>query len=258
MAVERIEEYTQKNGEQILKVYCKPTTKFPEGKNYFYAPIEASDLVKQYAWVLHKNYKRIVVTCSKSPSMTLYFHRELANLYITDSSQYMYDHINHVEFDNTDRNLNAVSYTQNNINKLTKGYTYISKQKRFSPQCKINRKGYVPFGTFYMEDEAYIYQNKVEQEFLRNKIENNCYLFDFLKYRRGSEDILDLERTGKITEEEATYRHILRYSTNAWYYLRFGLAQYFKDNKIPIPQYDLDENGFMVDINTRQRLCPFT
>ena len=31
-------------------------------------------------------------------------------------------------------------------------------------------------------------------------------------------DILDLERTGQISEEEAIYRHVLRYAAdNAWY-----------------------------------------
>ena len=82
-------------------------------------------------------------------------------------------------------------------------------------------------------------------------------MFDFKKYRRGSEDILDLERTGKISEEEATYRHILRYADNAWFYLRYNLEDYFRQYHIPVPKYSLDTQGFMVHLITNQRLCPF-
>ena len=82
-------------------------------------------------------------------------------------------------------------------------------------------------------------------------------MFNFLKYRRGSEDILDLERTGQISEEEAIYRHVLRYADNAWYYYRYGLEQYFRENHIPVPDFDLDSQGFMVDKITRKHLCPF-
>ena len=114
-----------------------------------------------------------------------------------------------------------------------------------------------PMGYLKTEDEVCISQNYIEQVWLRERLGSQYYMFDFKKYRRGSEDIVDLERVGKVSEEEATYRHILRYSGNAWYMLRYGLEQYYKNNHIPIPKYSLDTDGFMVHHITGQRLCPF-
>ena len=62
---------------------------------------------------------------------------------------------------------------------------------------------------------------------------------------------MDDERTGKISADEAVYKHIMRYADNAWVYLRFGLQQYFKDNHITVPSYTLNEEGLMVDANNR-------
>lgn len=53
MAVERIEEYRQKNGDEILKPILKPTQKFPKG--YYYCDASDEKLVRQYTWgVLHQ------------------------------------------------------------------------------------------------------------------------------------------------------------------------------------------------------------
>lgn len=35
------------------------------------------------------------------------------------------------------------------------------------------------------------------------------------------------------------------------------LEQYFKDNHIPVPDFSLDEQGFMRHPITNQLLCPF-
>ena len=35
-----------------------------------------------------------------------------------------------------------------------------------------------------------------------------------------------------------------------------GLQDYFRQNGIPIPEYSLDTEGFMVDKVTGKRLCP--
>lgn len=64
MSVIKIEEYRQQNGDDILKVYTKPTKVFPNG-GYFYAPDEAIDLVKERSWHLTKNNNGIIVTASK-------------------------------------------------------------------------------------------------------------------------------------------------------------------------------------------------
>lgn len=167
------------------------------------------------------------------------------------------DHINMLEFDNTDQNLNAVTRQQNSFNKFVKGYIYSSRDNSFRARYVLNGKVYLPFSTTHREDEACIQANYVDKVILKEKLGNEYYMFNFLKYRRGSEDILDLERTGQITEEEATYRHILRYADNAWYYLRFGLQEYFTEHNIPVPEYDLDADGFMVNRLSGKKLCPF-
>lgn len=82
------------------------------------------------------------------------------------------------------------------------------------------------------------------------------YRYDFLKDRRKDTDILDLERTGQISEDEAIYRHILRYADNAWFYYRYNLTKYFADNRIPLPRYSRDSDGFMIHPITGQQLCP--
>lgn len=51
MAVDRIEKYRQKNGEDVLKAILKPTKLFPEGA-YFYCDAIDEELVRQYTWFL--------------------------------------------------------------------------------------------------------------------------------------------------------------------------------------------------------------
>lgn len=261
MAVQRIEQYRQKNGVDILKVILKPTKKFPEGKNFFYAPAESLDLVNKYTWCLSSHVSRVCVLSQDNSTYkveTIYFHRKLFEFYQGYIWQGDIDHISQCEFDNTDENLNAVTCSQNQYNRYTKGYLLPNKyHSKFYPQIKLLGRVNHPMGYLKTEDEACKCQNYIEQVWLRRKLGSQYYMFDFKKYRRGSEDILDLERVGKISEEEATYRHILRYSGNAWYMLRYDLEQYYKDNHIPIPKYSLDTDGFMIHHITGQRLCPF-
>ena len=256
--IESIQEYQQMNGVSILKVFLKPTAKFPNG--YFYAPSEAIELVQKYNWCLSQQGNRVDVrahTGSDYCWKTILFHKELFKFYQGYDWQDEIDHLNLIEFDNTDQNLNAVTNQQNKYNTYTKGYSYRNDYGRFQPQININSKTYRPYSITHREDEACYLQNEIEQVWLRKQLGIEYYMFDFFKYRRGSEDILDLERTGKISEEEATYRHILRYKDNAWYYMRFGLEEYFKQYHIPVPKYTLDTNGFMVHPVTNQRLYPF-
>lgn len=259
MAVLRKEYYTQTNGVHIIKVFTKPTETFPNG--YFYCPAEAEDLVNNYGWYLHKSGKnRIEVITNKrdwGTQKTLIFHKELFKFYHGYDWNADIDHVSLCEIDNTNNNLNAVSHQQNSFNKLSKGYFYSNRDKCFQTSIKFKGQDYRPLNAVYREDEACTNQNHIEQIILREKLGSNYYMFDFKKYRRGSEDILDLERKGIISEEEATYRHILRYTDNAWYYLRYNLEQYFIDNHIPVPKYSIDENGFMVHPVSGQRLCPF-
>lgn len=257
--VESIKEYKQMNGVCILKVFCKPTPKFPEGRNFFYAPAEAIELVKKYTWGLHQSGNRVVITAHAGSghfNKVILFHKELFKFYQGYDWQEDIEHINMVECDNTDQNLNATTRQQNQYNRFTKGYNYCNNWGTFRPRIAINSKTYFPTPVTHREDEACILQNNIEEVWLRNKLGTDYYMFDFKKYRRGSEDILDLERTGKISEEEAIYKHILKYANNAWYYLRYGLQDYYNQYHIPIPKYSLDTNGFMVHPITGQRLCP--
>ena len=258
MAVQKIEEFQQKNGIYILKVICKPTSKFPNG--FFYAPAEAFDLVQKYTWCLNQQGNGVYVIANTGSDYfrkTICFHKELFKFYQGYDWEDEIDHINMIEFDNTDNNLNAVLHLQNHYNHFTKGYNYDNNWGTFRPCVKINSRSYRPFSVISREDETCIKQNYLEQVILREKLQDQYYMFNFFKYRRGSEDLLDLERIGVLSEEEATYRHILRYADNAWYMFRYGLEDYYKQNHIPIPQYSLDTNGFMVHPITNQRLCPF-
>lgn len=261
MAVAKIEEYRQKNGVDILRVILKPTAKFPIG--YFYAPAEAIDLVKQYTWGLQACGKTSVYVQAGDYSTyhrnTLLFHTKLFEFYNNYIWQGDIDHQNHIEYDNTDQNLEPVSRQQNKFNVFSRGYNINPKIKSTSFRAKIviDGKSCFPYSVIRNEADACNTQNYLEQVYLREKLGNDWYMFNFFKYRRGSEDLLDLERTGAISEEEAIYRHVMRYANNAWYYYRYGLQDYFKQYGIPTPQYSLDSDGFMVHPITGQRLCPF-
>jgi len=258
MSVERIEEYRQQNGEHVLKVILTPTKTFNNG-GYFYAPAEAECLVQRYGWFLFRDYsKNIYVVAHDENHDGIRFHGELFKFYHNCVWNQDIDHVNVVEIDNTDANLNAVSRLQNQYNKFVRGYKFATRDRSFIPTIRLNGRYYYPFNEYRRtEDVACQQQNYINTIWLKEQMGDAYYMFDFKKYRRGSEDILDLERTGKISEEEAIYQHILRYADNAWYMLRYGLEDYYKENHIPIPRYALDANGFMVHPITGQKLCPF-
>jgi len=259
MAVDSIKHYKQENGVEILKVFCKPTVNFPEGSNYFYADVAAYDLIKDFCWYLVKNNNTVEVTAMDCWRNAVKFHRELFFMYQGWYCDYI-DHVSGISFDNVDNNLNVVSQPQTKYAAFTRGY---SIQRRgsvidFAPLIGLAGVIHRPYRQVHREDEACILQNSIEQEWLREKLGFDWYMFDFKMYRRGSEDILDLERTGQISEEEAVFRHVMRYAKdNAWYVLRYDLQDYFKQSGIALPEYRLDESGFMVHPVTGQRLCPF-
>ena len=62
---------------------------------------------------------------------------------------------------------------------------------------------------FNNEYDAIVFRYALEQKYY------NDYNYNFLLDRVIDLDILDLERTGQISEEEAIYRHVLRYADNA-------------------------------------------
>ena len=255
MAVLKKEYYTQLNKVQIIKVILNSTKNKIEVNDYFYCSRNAENLVDAYTWRLERKNGYIGARCSDS--IMLNFHKELFKFYNGYVWNGEIDHISHCEFDNTDINLNAVTKGQNNRNKFTRGYLYDKADKSFRSRVCYKDKIYRPYKRVYKEDAVCQEQCYLEQVFLKENLGSEYYAFDFLKYRRGDEDLLDLERTGIISEDEATYRHILRYSGNAWFYLRFRLQDYFASHGIAIPQYKLDKDGFMIHPETGQRLCPF-
>lgn len=250
MAVERIEDYGD-----VLKVILKPTKSFPQG-GYFYCDAEDIDLVKAYTWFLCQLGKNIYVLANDNWQNTCLFHRELANKYLGYYPEYL-DHISGVEIDNIGSNLNEVNQQQNQYNSFIKGYLFDKRRNNFQPRIKYNRELLYPYWGVKTELEVCQLQYLVETDFLRLKMQDDYYMYNFLLDRRNDLDILDDERTGKISQEEAVYKHVLRYADNAWYYYRYNLEQYFKDNKIPIPKYGVDEQGFMIHPITGQKLCPF-
>ena len=252
MAIERIEDY-----DDTLKVILKPTSKFSVG--YFYCDSDAKtrDLVNSYSWHLSQQGKNIYVVANSWGSLFL-FHREYAYNILSKYPDYI-DHINGVELDNTDNNLNPVNKQQNGYNQPTRDYIVDKRDKNFRPKIVFNQEKHYPYGVVHSELEACILQHQAETDYLESLTgEDNYYMYNFLLDRRNDLDILDLERTKQISAEEATYKHVLRYAKeNAWYYYRYGLQDYFSQYHIPIPNYSLDADGFMTHPITGERLCPY-
>lgn len=259
LLIEAIKNYRQMDGTDILKVFCKPTQKFPEGNNYFYVNAEDGDIIDSYTWLFKTAGKDIVIlshisdTCNRT---TINLHQELAYKYLGYYPDCI-DHVNGLRVDNTDKNLNVVTFQQNNYNRHVKGYIKVNQEKVFRARILINYERIYPYSRVHSEAEACQLQYKLETDYLRDRLGSDYYMYNFLEDRRGSLDILDLERTGQISHEEATYRHILKYADNAWYYYRYGLEDFFKEHHIPVPEYSLDDEGYMIDKITGKKLCPF-
>lgn len=260
MSVQKIEEYRQKDGTDILKVYCKPTSKYPEGSNCFYVDAKDIDVINNYTWFLvYRKSGDMIVAHDDGfyEKRNILLHQALATKYLGYLPDCL-DHISGCTLDNTDVNLNVVERFQNTLNRPVKGYSFIKRDNIFHLDIKLKQVARDSISTIYSEYDACLQRSYIEAVTFRNILKGDYYMYDFFKDRRGDLDIVDLERTGVVNEEEATYRHVIRYAKdNAWYYYRYNLEQYFKDNHIPVPDFDLDEQGFMIDKITRQRLCPF-
>lgn len=245
MAVECIERYRQLNGINVLKVILKPTKVFPEG--YFYCDASDEELVRQYTWFL-KSQRQPYIIANCLGMQNLCFHQEKA---FNIRSRYpdCINHINGIEYDNANVNLDVVTSQQNCWCKPSRGYGKDKRFRSFVPHIAVNsRQIWAKCVRTEVEAIQSVYQLEVDHE---------DYMYDFLKDRRKDTDILDLERTGKISEDEAIYHHVCRHALdNAWYYYRYNLADYFKDNHLKVPAYSIDSDGFMTHSITGQRLCP--
>lgn len=247
MAVEDIRKYRQKNGNDILKVMLKSTKLFPEGA-YFYCDASDEELIRSYAWGSYNQKEPYVRTTiwSYYSQQTLYFHREKAYSILGNYPDYI-NHINGIKFDNVNMNLDVVTSQQNQWCKPSKGYVIIGRS--FQPKIVVNSRLIWAKCT---RTEVEAIQSAYQLE-----LQYQDYRYDFLKDRHKDLDLLDMERTGKISEDEAIYHHILRHAVdNAWYYYRYNLADYFRCYHIPVPNFSIDSDGFMVHPITGQRLCP--
>ena len=242
MAVLEVEQYRQLNGEDILKVILKPTQRFPDG--YFYCDASDEKLVRNYTWRLQSQKEPYVVAYYRDMGQ-LRFHREKAHNILDDYPDYI-NHINGIEFDNINMNLDKVSQQQNIWCAPSRGYVIAGRS--FVPSIMVNFRNIYAKCT-RTEVEACEVAHQLELQY-----EDYCY--DFFKDRRKDADILDLERTGQISEDEAIYRHVLRYADNAWYYYRYNLAEYFANNHLKVPAFSTDSDGYMTHPVTGQRLCP--
>lgn len=259
MAVSEIKQYRQKDGTDILKVFTKPTKKFPDG-GYFYVDAKDIDIVDKYTWYFHKadKYIRVVTSVNfKYNRPVLYFHRELAYKYLGYYPDYI-DHINGLEIDNIDENLNVVTAQQNIYNSPSRGYNKDFTKCSFQVRIQTPRGLLYPYNSVHSEVDACQLTYLAETDYLKLMLGSDYYMYDFLKDRRSDLDILDLERTGVISSDEAIYKHVMKYAKdNAWYYYRYNLEQYFRDNHIPVPNFITDEDGFMRHPVTNKLLCPF-
>ena len=241
--VQSIEQY-----DDVLKVILKPTKNFPEGSNYFYCDASARWLVEKYNWCLTNRGNTIYVVRHNGTG-SVYFHNDFAES--IDIFAHCIDHINLVGVDNRDINLNAVNKSLNAKNVQCKGYHYARSRCKFMIQMNIDGKN-TNFGRYKNEYEALKIVYTARQQYYAN------YDYNFLLDRKNDLDILDDELTGKITTEEATFRHVMRYAKdNAWYIYRYGLEEYFNSRGIQIPAFELDSKGYMIDTITKERLCPF-
>lgn len=245
MAVKGIEKYRQQNSEDVLKVILKPTQKFPEG--YFYCDACDEELVKNYTWCIHtQRYPYVIANLGSSYNQqTKQFHQEKAFNILDEYPNYI-NHINGVEFDNVNQNLDKVTNQQNSWARPSRGYLIAGRS--FQPHVAVNsRQIHAKCTRTEVEAIQLAYQLELQYE---------DYRYDFLKDRRKDADILNLERTGRISEEEAVYHHVCRYADNAWFYYRYNLTEYFRDNHLKVPDYAIDEEGYMTHPITGQKLCP--
>lgn len=241
MSVECIEKYKQLNGIDILKVILKPTKRFPEGA-YFYADACDEELVRSYAWLLNSQKQPYVVAkCYQY----LCFHREKARNILEYYPDYI-NHVNGIEFDNINLNLDEVTNQQNLWARQSRGYGIVGRS--FQPKIMVDSQ----------QITAQCVRTEVDaiQSAYQLELQYEDYHYDFLRDRCKDLDILNMERTGQISEEEAVYKHVLRHAAdNAWYVYRYNLFEYFRDNHLKVPDYAINEDGYMTHPVTGQRLC---
>lgn len=238
----------------VIKVILKPTKKFLNG--YFYTdnnPVALS-LVNSYTWYLSTQgnitFVKATIGTPSTGQKTILFHQEYAKKVLGYHPDYL-DHINGIELDNRNENLNIVNVQQNTRNKPSIGYKFVVKGNCFIPYYALDYKVYYR-GSYRTEPEALLAVYELRKQAYSD------YNYNFYLDRRDDLNILDLELTGKINYQQSIYLHVKRYvESNPWYVYRYNLFDYCRNNNIIIPAYTLDEQGFMIHSVTKQRLCPY-
>lgn len=277
-----LEHYTQLDGQKVTKCYCN--------NGYFYVSSDVDSILNDFRWHLHKehntNHGTQYVMSSISAyarekydiqsASTINIHQIVFFMYAGynyDTSSYVIDHLNSVQLDNTDMNLDIVTRSRNSYNNFSQGYQLMRRPNRplgFHPRfwstVKNKNIGAIHYKDLILRDlgikiESSSTKSKLNeldccriQNYLEYNIANN-YKFDFTKFRRYDLDLLDDLRCGRLSEDDELYKFLTRYN-NAWYYYRYNLSALFERYNIKKPDIFLDSEGFLVDKNYI-RLNPF-
>ena len=169
------------------------------------------------------------------------------------------DHVNHLNIDNTDKNLEFTTQGLNRYNSFSKGYVHrmqLSTAKKhaidvFKNKMLIHNEKIEVKGRFTKEDECCDKQFEYDKRGIR--------YYDCMQDMRGCEEALRDFYMGNISEDDLLRIRLKSYIDNPWYVLRFNLYDRFSSicNK-PVRgiDYILYKNSFMQDKNTGLLLCP--
>lgn len=239
----KIDEFTQKDGLEVLKVWLSPTKAFPNG-SFFYCEARDKDLVLLHpSWGINSQKHPYIRGASKTSAVSNYlFHAEIARKYLGYYPEAV-DHLNGLEFDCVNSlNLFSVSQEQNTRNKRSKGYS-IKGAGDF--RAKINLHGKEIYSNHTRtEVQALIDRSQLEKRYFSD------YSYNFLEDRRTDMDLLMYEREGQWTKERVI-REYLRRHNNPWFFFRYDLREVYRQYGLPFPQegkdYWFDKSGFMVN-----------
>lgn len=244
-----IQQFVQKDGLVVLKVWLSPTPQFPNG-SFFYCEAKDEDLVRMHLnWSIcdsKKPYVQARASGASAVSGRYCFHTEVARKYLGYYPEAI-DHYNGVEFDCVDRpNLFSVTTEQNNRNRRSKGYR-IDHTGAFFASISYHNEEFRPYSNVRNEAQVLVLRNRLEQEYFSD------YSYNFLADRRTTLDLLLQEREGLISHEDAVYLYLLRYIDNPWFYFRYDLAEVYDYYGLEKPEegknYWIASDGFMVNKN---------
>jgi hypothetical protein len=115
------------------------------------------DKIKGYKWCLN-NFGYVMTI--KNKKIILLHHLILGK----PLRGYNIDHINHNTLDNRKQNLRFVTYSQNSMNRKSKGYIWVKDVKKWKVQIYINHKQ-ITLGYFINEQNAINARKKAEQKY---------------------------------------------------------------------------------------------